>query len=188
MPSSELRIELPRPTTLSGRLYDMATRRNAGAGMVAVVVDHDVNPRSAADFVTNGQYKFDGLPPGTATLVAHADGFAPNTKTVTLTAGSSETADIGLLLDGTVVDSSGNAVEGAYIYVGYNGFDGDALLLSFVGGHRVSDSDGQFFVNGIVPNEGFEVYAETEDGRRSPSMSLQATPGVTISNVTLQIG
>lgn len=75
MPSSELRIELPRPATLSGRLYDMATRRNAGAGMVAVVVDHEVNPRSAADFVTNGQYNFDGLPPGSATLVAHGRPF-----------------------------------------------------------------------------------------------------------------
>lgn len=192
MPSSELRIELPRPATLSGRLYDMATRRNAGAGMLAVVVDHEVNPRSAADFVTNGQYKFDGLPPGSATLVAHAEGFAPNTKTVTLTAGGSKTADIGLLLDGTVsgtvVDASGNAVAEAYVHVAYDGFDGDALLLSFVGGHRVSDSDGQFFVNGIVPNEGFAVYAETEDGRRSPSMSLQATPGITIENVTLKLG
>ncbi len=56
--STELRIELPRPATLSGRLY-MATRRNAGNGMV--VVDHEVNPRSAAASVTNGQYKFDGL-------------------------------------------------------------------------------------------------------------------------------
>ena len=192
LPPSELRIELPRPTTLSGRMYDMATRRNAGNGMVSVVVDHEVNPRSKAMFVTSGQYKFDGLPPGNATLIAHAEGFAPNTKTVTLTAGGSKTADIGLLLDGTVsgtvVDSSGNAVEGAYVHVGYNGFDGDALLLSFVGGYRVSDSEGRFFVNGIVPNEGFEVYAETEDGRRSSSMSLRATPGVTIENVMLKIG
>lgn len=44
----------------------------------------------------------------------------------------------------------------------------------------MSDSDGKFFVNGIVPDEGFEVYGETEDGRRSPSLSLQATPGVTV--------
>ena len=65
--SSELRIELPRPATLSGRLYDMATRRTAGNGMVAVVADHEVNPRSVADFVTNGQSVFDGLPPGSTT-------------------------------------------------------------------------------------------------------------------------
>lgn len=189
--STELRIELPRPATLSGRLY-MATRRNAGNGMVAVVVDHEVNPRSAVASVTNGQYKFDGLPPSNATLVGHAEGFAPAFNTVTLTAGGQKTADIGLLLDGTVsgivVDSSGNAVADAYVHVAYDGFDGDGMLLSFVGGHRVSDSDGKFFVNGIVPNEGFEVYAETEDGRRSSSMSLHATPGVTIENVTFKLG
>ena len=68
--------------TLSGRLYDMSTRRTAGSGLVSVVVDHDVSPRSASSFVTNGQYKFDVLPPGSATVVAQAEGFAPAFKRV----------------------------------------------------------------------------------------------------------
>ena len=55
----------------------MATCRPAGNGKVAVVVDHEVNSRSATDFVTNGQYMFDRLAPGSATLVAHAEGFVP---------------------------------------------------------------------------------------------------------------
>ncbi len=46
-----------------------------------------------------------------------------------------------------------------------------------IGGHVMTDDDGLFFVNGIVPNERFSIYAELEDGSRSDVQSLTTTPG-----------
>lgn len=187
--SSELRIELPRPASLEGRLYDMATRLNVGDGMVSVMVDHPVNPRSASMFVTNGQYEFDGLPPGPAVLVFHADGFAPTYSVVTLAAGARERADVGLLLDGIVggraVDAAGDPVVGAIVHVTYEGFEGAEILSGFIGGYTMTEAAGRFRVNGIVPDEGFVIYAES-DGRQSESFILRATPGVPIENVVLR--
>lgn len=187
--SSELRIELPRPASLEGRLYDMATRLNVGDGMVSVMVDHPVNPRSASTFVANGQYEFDGLPPGPAVLVVHADGFAPTYSVVTLAAGARERADVGLLLDGIVsgraVDAAGDPVVGAIVHVTYQGFEGAEILSGSIGGYTMTEAAGRFRVNGIVPDEGFVIYAEL-DGRQSESFTLRATPGVPIENVVLR--
>ena len=189
MRSSGLRIELPSPTTLSGRVYDMATRLNAGEALMSVMVDHSVNPRSAAVFTTDGTYTFDGLPPGPAVIVAQAEGFAPTYASVTLTAGGRQTADIGLLLDGvvtgSVVNAAGDPVAGATVNVVYDGFNGDAILVSYVGGYVMTDAAGRFRVNGVVPNEGFVIDAEL-DGERSSSHSLTATPGTPIENVVLR--
>lgn len=121
-------------------------------------------------------------------MIAQAEGFAPAFKTATLTAGGRTTVDIGLLLDGvvtgSVVDRSGAAVAGAIVHVEYNGFEDAVILSSFIGDQTMSDAGGRFRVNGIVPNEGFTIYAEL-DGKRSSSFSLRATPGVPIENVVL---
>jgi hypothetical protein len=188
--SAGLRIELPQPANLAGRLYDMATRLNVREGMVSVMVDHRVNPRSSSVFVTNGQYEFRGLPPGPALLVAHADGFAPTYSVVTLDAGAQEQADVGLLLDGVVsgraVDAAGDPVLGATVHVTYEGFEGAEILAPFIGGYTMTEQpDGRFRVNGIVPDEGFAIFAEL-DGRRSESFSLRATPGISIEGVVLR--
>ena len=189
MSSSGLRIELPSPATLRGRVYDMGTRRNAGEALVSVMVDHSVNPRSAAVFTTDGTYSFDELPPGPAVVVVQADGFAPNYTSVTLTAGGRQTADVGLLLDGivvgTVVNSAGDPVTGATVNVAYDGFNGAEVLVSYAGGYILTDNDGGFRVNGVVPNQGFVIDAEL-DGQRSSSQSLTATPGIPIENVVLR--
>ena len=98
--------------------------------------------------------------------------------------------DMGLLLEGTVmgtvVDASGDAVQGATVHAKYESFEGAQFLASFIGGFTLTRPDGQFHVRGIVPNEHFILYAEF-DGRRSDSMRLQATPGVPLQDVILRV-
>ena len=186
-----LRIELPSPATLTGRVYDMASRRTIVEAHVSVMVDHPVNPRSSAVLTDNGSFDFDGLPPGSAVLLVQARGYAPTAATATLTGGRSRNVEVGMLLEGSVtgsvVDAQGNAVGGALVEIEYQGFTDAALLSSGVSGYVLTGDDGRFLVTGIVPNEGFSIYAELEDGSRSDSQTLTATPGIPIESVVLRM-
>lgn len=185
-----LRIELPSEVTLTGRAYDMANRRNIANAYVSVVVAHTVNPHSTAALADIGSFDFRGLPPGPATLFVQARGYAPAVARTTLSSGS-QTADVGMLLEGSVsgkvVDGQNNALSGALVEVSYNGFTDAALLASGIGGYILTGNDGLFRVTGIVPSQGFSIYATLEDGRRSNSQSLTATAGVPLQNVVLTI-
>lgn len=186
-----LRIELPSEATLTGRAYDMANRRSIANAYLSVVVAHRVNPHSKAVLADSGSFDFDGLPPGPATLFVQATGYAPAIARTTLGDGGNRNVDVGMLLEGSVsgsvVDGQNNAVSGALVDVLYSGFTDAALPVSGIGGHVLTGSDGLFKVTGIVPGEGFSIYAELEDGRRSNSQSLTATAGVPIENVVLTI-
>ena len=173
-------------------LYDMATRRTVIEGIVSLMVDHPINPVSDMAFMEDGRFSFEGLPPGPAVLVTHAQGFAPTYSRMTLGAGAREERRVGLLLEGVVsggvVDSARQGVPAATIHVVYNaGFEGAEMLESFIGGHAFTGDEGRFIVNGIVPDEVFTIYAETEDGRRSGALTLEATPGIPIENVVLRM-
>ena len=188
---STLRIELPPPASLSGLVYDMANRQAILEAHVSVMVDHLVNPHSNAGLVENGNFAFDGLPPGTAVLLVQAPGFAPATASTTLISGDSHNVDVGMLLEGSVsgsvVDGQGDAVTGALIEIVYDGFENADLLSSGLSGYVLTGDDGLFLATGIVPNEQFSIYAELEDGSRSNVQTLTATPGFTIENVVLRI-
>ena len=137
----------------------------------------------------DGRFSFEGLPPGPAVLVTHALGFAPTYARVTLGAGAREER-VGLLLEGVVsggvVDSARQGVPAATIHVAYNAsLEGVGVLESFIGGDTFTGDEGLFIVNGIVPDEVFTIYAETQDGRRSEALTLEATPG--IENVVLRM-
>ena len=186
-----LRIELPAPATLTGRTYDMASRRTILGAHVSVMVDHEVNPHSSAVLTDTGSFEFRGLPPGSAVLLVQARGYAPTVETTTLAGGRSRNVEVGMLLEGSVVgnvvNAQNNAVGGALIEVMYDGFADAGLLASGISGHIMTGDDGRFRVNGIVPDQRFSIYAELEDGSRSGSQSLTATPGIPIENVVLTI-
>ena len=188
---STLRIQLPPPASLSGAVYDMANRQAILEAHVSVMVDYSVNPHSDAALAENGNFRFDGLPPGAAVLFVQATGFAPTAASTTLISGDSHNVDVGMLLEGSVsgsvVDGQGDAVADALIEVVYQSLADADLLSSGFGGLVSTGDDGLFFATGIVPNEQFSIYAELEDGRRSSVHTLTATPGITIENVVLRI-
>lgn len=188
---STLRIALPPPANLSGSAYDMATRRAVRDAYVSIVTDYSVNPHSNAVLTESGSFSFDGLPPGPTVLIARAPGYAPTIASTTLTAGDAHNVDVGMLLGGSVsgivVDAQGDAVANALVEIEYHGFAGSDLLATGIGGYVMSEDDGQFFVTGIVPDEGFSIYAELDNGTRSNVQTLTTTPGATLQNITLTI-
>ena len=188
---STLKIALPPPASLSGSAYDMATRRAVRDEYVSVVTDYSVNLHSNAVLTENGSFSFDGLPPGPTIVIARAPGFAPTIASTTLIAGDSHNVDVGMLLEGavsrSVVDAHGNAVADALVEVEYHGFTESDLLSTGIGGHVLTDDDGQFYVTGIVPNEGFSIYAELENGNRSDVQTLTTAAGTTLQNIVLTI-
>ena len=123
--------------------------------------------------------------------IARAPGYAPTIASTTLIAGDAHSTDIGMLLEGSVsgsvVDSHSNAVANALVEVEYHGFTDSDLLSTGIGGYVMTDDDGLFFVTGIVPNEGFSIYAELENGNRSDVQSLTTAPGATLQNITLTL-
>lgn len=188
----DLRIELPRSAALEGSLYDMMTRQTILEGKVSVSVDHDASPMSDTVFLEDGRFSFEDLPPGNGVLLVHAAGFAPHRGVLRLDAGEAQEMRIGLLLEGvvsgSVVDAEGEVVPEATVYVIYDAeFEDGELLESFLGGHMHTGDEGVFRVNGIVPDTPFSIYAETEDGRRSDTMTLEVVPGIPIENVILRI-
>jgi hypothetical protein len=100
---STLRIELPSPASLSGSVYDMATRRAVGDAYVSVVADYSVNPHSNAVLTENGSFSFNGLPPSPTVLMARAPGFAPTIASTTLIADDSHNVNVGMLLEGAAL-------------------------------------------------------------------------------------
>ena len=189
---AQLRIVLSPPATVSGTLFDLATKRAVVDGAVTLIVAHPANLVSDAALVQDGRFRFDGLLPGPAVLVANADGFAPHFSTLTIEKGETHDARIGLLLDGAVngrvLDASGALVSGATLFVVYNSaFVAGEILESFVGGRVTTGDDGAFAVNGIVPDTEFELYAEGADGRRSEAVTLTVGPGLPLDDVVLRM-
>lgn len=84
--------------------------------------------------------------------------------------------------------TTGRPIANARVeYLDDSAFEGAEMLESFVGGYLITDDDGRFRVDGIVPDETFGLYAETKDGRRSPAVTLRATPGIPIENIVLRV-
>ena len=187
-----LEIVLPRAATLRGAVYDLSSQQSVREGDVTVTVYHPANLVSSEAPVEGGAFTMEGLPPGPAILVAHAEGFAPHFSSLTIEAGKTRTVRVGLLLDGEVkgkvLDADGNPAESADLHVEYNSeFLAGEILVSFVGGFTFTDEDGAFSVNGIVPGEAFGLYAEGEDGSRSETLNLTTTPGIPLEGVVLRL-
>jgi len=136
----------------------MSTRRSVPDAYVSAMVDHDVNSRAASAISGDGSFEFGGLPPGSSFVLVYADGYAPAIGTGTLTAGSSTTVDVGMVLEGavsgTIVDSDGDAVSGAFVDIEYDWFEDANILISGVGGHVKTGDGGDSSSSGSSPISG----------------------------------
>lgn len=126
-------------------MADMASHRPV-AGAVTIYVRHPDNFVSSTVQSEDGTFRFDDLPPGSALLVAQADGFVPYAGSLSVAAGKPSDARVRLLLQasaaGRVLDGRG-PVEGARIPIGCSEtLTGSGLLEGFAGGQMVTASDG----------------------------------------------
>ena len=171
-------IALLPPATVQGTVTDLVSGRPVDSSVTVFVMDLE-NFVSATDLAETGTFQIDNLPPGSAVLVAHAEGFAPSLGTLTVEAGKQRDAHVRLVLQaavsGSVVDQDG-AVTGARILAGYSALPGGEYLEGFIGGQPLTDADGNFALVGLVPDTPVTLQAEL-DGRTSDVVTVTVGPG-----------
>ena len=90
---------------------------------------------------------------------------------------SSTVLPVGAAASGHVLDSASNPVSGARLFVGYaDTLAGAGILAGLVGGHQqMTDSDGTFAIDGLVPHTPVTVYAAFEQ-RQTNRVTLELGP------------
>ena len=189
---SSLLIALEPPVTVEGTLVDGVTLRPL-TGVVTLLVQHPANVVSTTDIVEDGTFRIEDLPPGPGLIVGHADGYAPAVSTVTLTkAGDQRDAHlrlpVGAEASGHVLDSASNPVSGARLIVSYaDTLAGAGILAGLVGGHQqVTDPDGTFAIEGLVPHTPVTVYAAFEQ-RQTNRVTIELGPGMAQDDILLRL-
>ena len=154
-----------------------------------MIVQHPDNLVSDAARATRGGFRIDDLPPGPGVVVAYADGFAPYVGTISIEAGEQYEVTIGLLLEGVasgrVLDANGSAVAGAVVNTLYAHTAG-GLLKGYIGGLPISDAEGRFGLNGLVPDTAIALRAEL-GGRVSEVVTVTGGPGMIRQNIVLSL-
>lgn len=186
----ELRFGLTPPASISGTMADAVTRRGA-VGVVTVLARDRYNLVSASE-EANTLFQFDDLPPGPAVIYTQADGFAPYFGTVTIEAGKRTDVRLGLLLEavatGQVLESNGDPVLGARVYIGYgSSVPGNETLVGLVGGLTTTVNEGLFRISSLVPDTPIALQAMTPDGRRSDVATVTISQGMERSGIVLRM-
>ena len=187
-----LEVTLQPPASVSGTVADMASGSRLAA-TVHIMVEHEhsfVSDSTSTD--SRGEFAFSDLPTGPAAVVAVADGYAPSFQTLRVRHEAHTTARIRLLLQGhvygNVVDGNGKGVLGAVVSAWYGADppDGAETLESYIGGRMQTGPEGQFRVDGIVPDRSVVLQAEL-DGKESKPITVKVGPGMVQESVVLRI-
>ena len=185
-----LRVALTPPAAVQGTVADIVSSQPLPA-TVTIMVRHPANSLSDVVITENGSFRFDDLPLGPAVLLARSDGFAPSFGVVTVD--PKEPADVDIRLPrhgiaaGRVVDHRRAPVSGASVTAWYSDpFDGSELLEGLIGGQLVTDSDGDFVVNTLVPDTPITLQAEF-DGSASTTVTVTIAPGTIHSGILLRL-
>ena len=138
-----------------------------------------------------GAFQFVDLPAGPVAIKAYAEGFAPYFGVVNVRAGARVDTNIGLLLEaaasGRVLTAGDEPVAGATVHVAYsNSLPGADILADLASGHVVTDAEGQFGIEGLVPDNTITLQAEL-DGRISDPIAVRISPGMEQQNLVLRM-
>ena len=186
-----LEIVLMPPSTVVGTVADMSSGQRLSEAEVTLTVEHPQSYVSdTAETDSRGEFIFEDLPPGPGLITAHAPGYAPYIRTLTIADKTTTTTAVKLLLQGaatgTVVDSDGDPVQGAELSVRYTEFPGGEQIEGFVGGRMRTGMDGVFTLDGIVPDTPLEVWAVLDD-TASAAATLVIAPGMIQEEIVLRI-
>ena len=136
-----MRFVMVPPSKVEGTVADMMTGRQVTAD-VALYVRHPISAISNA-MEAHGMFRFVDLLPGPAILVAHADGYAPHFRELTIGEGTGHSERIRLLSEavvtGAVVNPDDALVEGAQVAIEYDdNLLGGAFLTNLVRGRMMT--------------------------------------------------
>ena len=171
--------EMDHSTPMSGAVTSSQTSAPL-EGTVSVIVARVNNPVMVTGRTQEGLFSFPDLPPGEATVWARAKGMAPSMLHLTLKAGQPVENMMFRLqqagsITGHVRDATGKGTANASIKSQYEDKK-QQLLESFLGGSRITNADGEFRLNGIVPGQALLVHAETA-GRASQTTRIVLAEG-----------
>lgn len=186
----ELRVHMVPPAILSGTVVDLVSGRGV-EGVVSLIISNRDNIVSDAVETRGGAYRFEDMPDGQAIVLAKAEGFAPYVSSYESEAGKHVSLRVGLLLEaaatGLVLDNADNPVEGARVIAHYDArADPAGVFSGFAGGVTVTQDDGKFWINGLVPDTSIGLQA-TLGARASGIVTVRAGPGAVWRDVTLRL-
>ena len=106
------------------------------------------------------------LPSGEAIVIASAEGYAPSVAVFDIGAGATRVENLrlpaGVVLEGSVLDASGEPVSGVEILFEYQIYSkGTGLMAGLVGARVETDAAGEFALTNLRPNETLLLWAET---------------------------
>ncbi len=187
--ASTLLVALTPPAILGGTVADLATGRPISA-RVRVLVQSPGNVLSRAATAVQGKFQMTDLPTGPALVTARADGYAPFVGSASVEGGKTRFVRIGMMLaaqaEGQVRDARGNPVAGAVVTAAYPELAGAGLVEDFVGGRPLTEADGVFGLDGLMPSTTIALQAEFA-GRRSEVETFSIAPGTKRSNIVLTL-
>lgn len=160
------------PGTAAGKVTNAAT----GAPISGAKVSYGTNNATTDG---NGNYTLSNLPPGSDQLIASASGYLDTVLTVTITPGSTTTANFVLITTtGTITGRVTNASTGAGI---------SGATVSYSGGSVVTDANGYYTLRAVNP--GTQTVTATLTGWVTESTSVTVVSGGTVTgNIKLATG
>ena len=90
-------------------------------------------------------------------------------------------------MSGHVIEADGSPAVDAVVYVGYSpSLSGAETLAALAGGHPMADEEGQFLIEGLVPDNSIYLQAE-RGGRLSDIVTVWIGPGTMRTGIVLHM-
>jgi hypothetical protein len=157
------------PSQTTGGVAGTVTNSSDGTDIAGVAVDDDVGDSARTN--TSGAYAISGLSPGRHTLTTAMSGFAPQSKTVTITSGQNATADFALTASQTTGTATGTVTSAAgAVIVG-------AVVSDNTGASGTTNGSGVYSLAGLAA--GSHTLTVAASGFVSQSRSVTVTAGST---------
>ncbi len=110
---------------------------------------------------------------------------------ITADSGRIRDVRVGLLLEaqatGRVVNGSGEPVRWAYVRVAYPDMSAGGMIESLYGGSPWTDAEGNFAIDGLVPDTTIELQAQL-NGQMSSVETIVVGPGMRRNGIELTLG
>lgn len=171
----------PNPATITGTIFNSVTGVPlTGASIEVRILNLNGTPIASTFTNPSGVYVVSNLAPGTYAVVVSASNFQSNTATAILTAGETETTNIGLTpspgsISGNVT-GSGGPISGATVRI--TDLNGLTILTT------LTDPEGNYLVTGLAPGS-YNVVVSAEGFQTNVTGAVVQPNLITIRDLNL---
>ena len=163
-PSQNLVIEIPKGTTVAGRVIDKETRKPVGAFQAGITTSRGgggmimMTPAALRNFTNDdGSFTLENVPVGAVNLVANAPGYAQARMNLTLEEGKPQTGitlelDAGTKVTGKVTGPDGSPLSGVTVRAMSTMRAGGAFAM-MSGKQGITDAQGEYSLEAVEPTD-----------------------------------